>query len=76
MTIDTTSSLTTFEVVCDAIDILNYGDVILGGAEIDYAAAAMLQVLVDLHRSGALDLNAGMGELREFARLVVEGWPL
>lgn len=73
---DTTSSLSTFEVVSDAADILNDGDVILGGAEIDYAAAAMLHVFIELHRTGALDLNVGMSELREFARLVVEGWPL
>lgn len=73
---DTTTSLTTFEVVCDAADMLDDGDVILGGAEIDYAAAAMLRVFIDLHRARALDLNAGMPELREFARLVIEGWPI
>lgn len=68
--------MTTVEVVSDAIGVLNDGDVILGGGEVDYAAAAMLQVFVDLHRSAALDLEVGMDEVREFARLVVEGWPL
>jgi hypothetical protein len=76
MTADTTSSLSTYEVVCDAIDVLNDGHIILCCAEVDYVAAAMLQVLVDLHRETALDLEVGMGEVREFARLVLEGWPL
>lgn len=71
MTTDTTSSLTTLELVADAIDVLNDGDVILGGAEIDYAAAAMLNAVVDI-----IDLDAVLPEIREFARLVVEGWPL
>lgn len=73
---DTTSSLSTYELVRDAIDVLNDGDVILGGAEIDYAAAAMLEALVDLQNHGQLNLNEDMDEVREFARLVVEGWPL
>jgi hypothetical protein len=71
MTTDTTSSLTTLELVGDAIDVLNDGDVILGGAEIDYAAAALLNALVDI-----IDLDATLPQVREFARLVIEGWPL
>ncbi len=71
-----TDSLTTRELVADAVDVLNDGDIVLGGAEIDYAAAAMLDVLRQLHDETALDLNKGMPELREFARLVIEGWPL
>jgi hypothetical protein len=76
MTIDITSSLTTLEVVADAIDVLRDGDVVLGGALIDYAAADMLNVFAELHAEAALDLNVGLPEIREFARLVVKGWPL
>lgn len=73
---DTTSSLTTYELVRDAVDVLEGGDVILGNAQVDYAAAEMLRAFLHLHVTTALDLNAGMDAVREFARLVVEGWPL
>lgn len=76
MITDTTSSLTTLELIADAIDTLRSGDVVLGGGEIDYAAADMLNVFAELHLETALDLEAGLPEVREFARLVVEGWPL
>lgn len=71
-----TESLSTLEVVADAIDVLRGGDVVLGGPEIDYAAADLLDVLAELHTSTAIDLEVGMAPVREFARLVVEGWPL
>lgn len=72
----TTGSLTTLEVLADAIDMLRSGDVVLGSGEIDYAAADMLNVFAGLHLETAIDLEAGLPEIREFARLVVEGWSL
>lgn len=72
---DATSSLTTLELVADAIDVLRDGDVLLGGAEIDYAAADMLNVLADLHIERSLNLEVH-AEVRKFARLVIDGWPL
>ena len=71
MTTDTTSSLTTLELVGDAIDVLRDGNVILGGGDVDYAAADMLNALVDI-----IDLDTSLPQVREFARLIVEGWPL
>ena len=71
----TQSALTTYELVRDAVDVLNDGDVVLGGAEIDYAAANLLDVLAQIHAATGIDLEQ-LPEVREFARLVVEGWPL
>lgn len=75
MTTSTTESLTTLELVGDAIDVLRDGDVILGGPEIDYAAADMLNELTDLLGPGARPSDIAP-RIREFARLIVEGWPL
>lgn len=74
-TTNMTESLTTLELVGDAVDALRDGDVILGSGEVDYAAADLLNVLADLDIDGFLNLDAHP-EIREFARLCVEGWPL
>lgn len=70
-----TSALTTHELVSDAVAVLNDGDVVLGFGEIDYAAANMLDVLRALHGTTGIDLEL-LPQVREFARLVVEGWDL
>lgn len=68
-----TTDLTTYELARDAVAVLRDGGVVLGGGAIDYAAADLLAVLVDLHVSTALDLER-FPQVREFARLVVDGW--
>ena len=70
-----TESLTTREVAAAAIETLREGNVVLGDGEIDYAAADMLEILVELHDLAEIDLEQ-LETVREFARLVVEGWSL
>lgn len=67
------TGLTVFELSRDAIAVLRGGDVVFGSGVIDYAVAAMLEVLVELHTATGIDLE-GLPEVAQVAWLVVNGW--
>lgn len=75
MTAVQTDALATRELVRDAIDVLNEGNVVFGSGEVDYVAANLLEVIAEMHDVAGIELES-LPQVREFARLVVEGWDL